>query len=199
MSSDSKISMGNTLKKKNKINEKAIISYKEELEQRQNDEIKEVFNLFDTERKGIINGHNMKICFKTLGIDIKQKEVEDLVKQVFNKDITQTFKYDEFFQLAKKKLNEKDQDLEYEKQFFLLCDYNPGDEREVDKLTLNKEYLTELAKNVGESMSSEEIDEMIQIVAGEDGTINKNQFIEFMKNPIEYKSGYNISGSNIKI
>ena len=141
----------------------------------------------------------MKICFKTLGIDIKQKEVEDLVKQVFNKDITQTFKYDEFFQLAKKKLNEKDQDLEYEKQFFLLCDYNPGDEREVDKLTLNKEYLTELAKNVGESMSSEEIDEMIQIVAGEDGTINKNQFIEFMKNPIEYKSGYNISGSNIKI
>jgi Ca2+-binding EF-hand superfamily protein len=199
MNSDSKISMGNTLKKKNKINEKAIISYKEELEQRQNDEIKEVFNLFDTERKGIINGHNMKICFKTLGIDIKQKEVEDLVKQVFNKDITQTFKYDEFFQLAKKKLNEKDQDLEYEKQFFLLCDYNPGDEREVDKLTLNKEYLTELAKNVGESMSSEEIDEMIQIVAGEDGTINKNQFIEFMKNPIEYKSGYNISGSNIKI
>ena len=199
MNSDSKISMGNTLKKKNKINEKAIISYKEELEQRQNDEIKEVFNLFDTERKGIINGHNMKICFKTLGIDIKQKEVEDLVKQIFNKDITQTFKYDEFFQLAKKKLNEKDQDLEYEKQFFLLCDYNPGDEREVDKLTLNKEYLTELAKNVGESMSSEEIDEMIQIVAGEDGTINKNQFIEFMKNPIEYKSGYNISGSNIKI
>ena len=193
------MSMANTLKKKAKINEKAILSYQEELEQRQNDEIKEVFNLFDTERKGIINGHNMKICFKTLGIDIKQKEVEDLVKQVFNKDITQTFKYDEFFQLAKKKLNEKDQDLEYEKQFFLLCDYNPGDEREVDKLTLNKEYLTELAKNVGESMSSEEIDEMIQIVAGEDGTINKNQFIEFMKNPIEYKSGYNISGSNIKI
>ena len=180
--------MGNTLKKKNKINEKAIISYQEELEQRQNDEIKEVFNLFDTERKGIINGHNMKICFKTLGIDIKQKEIEELVKQVFNKDITQTFKYDEFFQLAKKKLNEKDPDIEYEKQFMLLCDYKPDDERDINKITMNKEFLMELAKNVGESMSSEEIDEMITIVAGEDGTINKNQFIEFMKNPIEYKS-----------
>ena len=188
MNSDSKISMGNTLKKKNKINEKAIISYQEELEQRQNDEIKEVFNLFDTEREGIINGHNMKICFKTLGIDIKQKEIEELVKQVFNKDITQTFKYDEFFQLAKKKLNEKDPDIEYEKQFMLLCDYKPGDERDINKITMNKEFLMELAKNVGESMSSEEIDEMITIVAGEDGTINKNQFIEFMKNPIEYKS-----------
>ena len=34
---------------------------------------------------------------------------------------------------------------------------------------------------------------MISIVAGEDGTINKQQFIEFMKNPIEYKTGNNSS------
>ena len=194
MNSESKISMGNTLKKKNKINEKAIISFQEELEQRQNDEIKEVFNLFDTERKGIINGHNMKICFKTLGIDIKQKEVEELVKQVYNKDITQTFKYEEFFNLAKKKLKEKDPDVEFEKDFMLLCDYDPGDERDINKITINKEYLTEFAKSVGELMSSEEIDEMISIVAGEDGTFNKNQFVEFMKNPIEYKNN-NINSS----
>ena len=199
MNSDSKISMGNTLKKKSKINEKAIISYQEELEQRQNDEIKEVFNLFDTERKGMINGHNMKICFKTLGIDMKQEEIEESLKKLFNKEISQTFKYDEFFQFAKKKLNEKNPDEEYDKQFKLLCDYKPGDERDIKKITLNKESLTELAKNVGELMSSEEIDEMITIVGGEDGTINISQFVEFMKNPIEYKSGYNISGSNIKI
>ena len=191
MNSESKIYMGGNMRKRNKIDEKAIISYKEELEQRQKDEIKEVFNLFDTEKKGIINGHNMKICFKTLGIDIKQKEVDDLVKQVYNKDITQTFKYEEFFNLAKKKLNEKDQDVEYEKQFMLLCDYKPDDERDINKITLNKESLTELAKNVGELMSSEEIDEMISIVAGEDGTINKKQFIEFMKNPIDNKNGNN--------
>jgi len=188
MNSDSKISMGNTLKKKSKINEKAIISYQEELEQRQNDEIKEVFNLFDTERKGMINGHNMKICFKTLGIDMKQEEIEESLKKLFNKEISQTFKYDEFFQFAKKKLNEKNPDEEYDKQFKLLCDYKPGDERDIKKITLNKESLTELAKNVGELMSSEEIDEMITIVGGEDGTINISQFVEFMKNPIEYNS-----------
>ena len=187
MNVDSKL-VTNTLKKRSKITEKAIQNFQEELDQRQNEEIREVFNLFDVERKGIINGHNMKICFKTLGIEIKQKEIEELVKQIYNKDITQTFKYDEFFQLAKKKLNEKDPDIEFEKQFMLLCDYKPGDERDINKITLNKEYLTELAKNVGELMSSEEIDEMISIVAGEDGTINKNQFIEFMKNPIEYKN-----------
>ena len=187
MNADSKI-IPNTTKKRTKITEKAIQNFQEELEQRQNEEIKEVFNLFDVDRKGVINGHNMKICFKTLGIEMKQKEIEDLLKEEFNKDISQTFKYDEFFQIVKKKLKEKDPDTEYEEQFKLLCDYKPGDERDLEKITINKEYLTELAKNVGEIMSSEEIDEMISIVGDENGNINVNQFVEFMKNPIEYKS-----------
>ena len=187
MNTDSKLA-ATAMKKRSKITEKAIQSFQEELDQRQNEEIKEVFNLFDVERKGVINGHNMKICFKTLGIEMKQKEIEDLLKQTYNKDITQTFKFEEFFQLVKKKLKEKNVDVEYGEQFKLLCDYKPGDERDLTKITINKEYLTELAKNVGEIMSSEEIDEMISIVGGEDGTININQFIEFMKNPIEYKS-----------
>ena len=85
-------------------------------------------------------------------------------------------------------MKEKDPDVEYGEQFKLLCDYKPGDERDLMKIKINKEYLTDLAKNVGEIMSSDEIDEMISIVGGEDGTININQFIEFMKNPIEYKS-----------
>ena len=191
MNVDSKL-VTNTLKKRSKITEKAIQNFQEELDQRQNEEIREVFNLFDVERKGIINGHNMKIWFKTLGIKMKQKEIEDLIKQTYNKDISQTFKFDEFFQLVKKKLREKNPDVEYGEQFKLLCDYKPGDERDLTKVTINKEYLTELAKNVGEIMSSEEIDEMISIVGGEDGTININQFIEFMKNPIEYKSNNNI-------
>ena len=188
MNADLKVSPS-AIKKRSKITEKAIQNFNEELEQRQNEEIKEVFNLFDVERKGIINGHNMKICFKTLGIDMKQKEIEDLLKQVCNKDISQTFKFDEFFQLVKKKLKEKNPDIEYGEQFKLLCDFKPGDERDLEKITLNKESLTDLAKNVGEIMSSDEIDEMISIVGGENGTININQFIEFMKNPIEYKSG----------
>ena len=191
MNTDSKLAT-TAMKKRSKITEKAIQSFQEELDQRQNEEIKEVFNLFDVERKGVINGHNMKICFKTLGIEMKQKEIEDLLKQTYNKDVSQTFKFEEFFQLVKKKLKEKNADVEYGEQFKLLCDYKPGDERDLTKITINKEYLTELAKNVGEIMSSEEIDEMISIVGGEDGTININQFIEFMKNPIEYKSNNNI-------
>ena len=187
MNIDSKL-MTNTLKKRSKIKEKAIQNFQEELDQRQNEEIREVFNLFDVERKGIINGHNMKICFKTLGIEMKQKEIEDLIKQTYNKDISQTFKFDEFFQLVKKKLREKNPDVEYGEQFKLLCDYKSGDKRDIKNVKMNKDFLTDLAKNVGEILSADEIDEMISIVGGEDGTINMDQFVEFMKNPIEYKS-----------
>ncbi len=176
------------IKKRSKITEKAIQNFQEELEQRQNEEIKEVFNLFDMEKKGVINGHNMKICFKTLGIDLKQAEIEDLIKKNYNKDISQTFKFDEFFQLVKKKMKEKDPDIEYAEQFKLLCDYKSGDKRDIKNVKMNKDFLTDLAKNVGEILSADEIDEMISIVGGEDGTINMDQFVEFMKNPIEYKS-----------
>lgn len=187
---DSKAPLNNPtqfVKKKNP-KQTTTTSYKEEMDMRQNEEIKEVFNLFDIDKKGVINGHNMKICLKTIGVEIPQTEVENLVKEMFHKNIDTTFKYEEFFQIAKKKLSEKNPDLEYEKYFYLLCDYKEGDERNKENLTLNKESLTELAKKVGELMSSEEIEEMIAIVAGEDGNITKNQFIDFMKNPIDYKN-----------
>ena len=76
-----------------------------------------------------------------------------------------------------KRNGRKSVDVEYGEQFKLLCDYKPGDERDLTKITINKVYLTELAKNVGEIMSSEEIDEMISIVGGEDGTIKNRNFI----------------------
>ena len=81
MNTDSKLA-ATAMKKRSKITEKAIQSFQEELDQRQNEEIKEVFNLFDVERKGVINGHNMKICFKTLGIEMKQKEGNELAKDM---------------------------------------------------------------------------------------------------------------------
>ena len=96
MNTDSKLA-ATAMKKRSKITEKAIQSFQEELDQRQNEEIKEVFNLFDVERKGVINGHNMKICFKTLDIDMQQKEIEDTLKQMFKieEPIEQIFFKDE--------------------------------------------------------------------------------------------------------
>ena len=166
-------------------------SYIDDFEKQKKDEIKEVFDLFDTEQKGMILGSNMKICLKTLGIDIKKKELAPILKDMFNKGIDDWYKFDQFYQVTKKKMDEKDPDEEMTKEFYLLCDYkedNKEEEREKSELKLTKESLIELADKVGETLSKEEIEEMITIVGGSKGEITQEYFVSFMRNPLQYSN-----------
>ena len=166
-------------------------SYIDDFEKQKKDEIKEVFDLFDTEQKGMILGSNMKICLKTLGIDIKNKELAPILKDMFNKGIDDWYKFDQFYQVTKKKMDEKDPDEEMTKEFYLLCDYkedNKEEEREKSELKLTKESLIELADKVGETLSKEEIEEMITIVGGSKGEITQEDFVSFMRNPLQYSN-----------
>ena len=166
-------------------------SYIDDFEKQKKDEIKEVFDLFDTEQKGMILGSNMKICLKTLGIDIKKKELAPILKDMFNKGIDDWYKFDQFYQVTKKKMAEKDPDEEMTKEFYLLCDYkedNKEEEREKSELKLTKESLIELADKVGETLSKEEIEEMITIVGGSKGEITQEDFVSFMRNPLQYSN-----------
>ena len=166
-------------------------SYIDDFEKQKKDEIKEVEDLFDTEQKGMILGSNMKICLKTLGIDIKKKELAPILKDMFNKGIDDWYKFDQFYQVTKKKMDEKDPDEEMTKEFYLLCDYkedNKEEEREKSELKLTKESLIELADKVGETLSKEEIEEMITIVGGSKGEITQEDFVSFMRNPLQYSN-----------
>ena len=166
-------------------------SYIDDFEKQKKDEIKKVFDLFDTEQKGMILGSNMKICLKTLGIDIKKKELAPILKDMFNKGIDDWYKFDQFYQVTKKKMDEKDPDEEMTKEFYLLCDYkedNKEEEREKSELKLTKESLIELADKVGETLSKEEIEEMITIVGGSKGEITQEDFVSFMRNPLQYSN-----------
>ena len=139
----------------------------------------------------MILGSNMKICLKTLGIDIKKKELAPILKDMFNKGIDDWYKFDQFYQVTKKKMDEKDPDEEMTKEFYLLCDYkedNKEEEREKSELKLTKESLIELADKVGETLSKEEIEEMITIVGGSKGEITQEDFVSFMRNPLQYSN-----------
>ena len=166
-------------------------SYIDDFEKQKKDEIKEVFDLFDTEQKGMILGSNMKICLKTLGKKKKKKELAPILKDMFNKGIDDWYKFDQFYQVTKKKMDEKDPDEEMTKEFYLLCDYkedNKEEEREKSELKLTKESLIELADKVGETLSKEEIEEMITIVGGSKGEITQEDFVSFMRNPLQYSN-----------
>ena len=170
---------------------KMVTQKEDEFEKQKNEEIKEVFDLFDVEQKGLIQGANMKICLKTLGIDIKKKELEPILHEEFKKGLDDYYKFEQFLKVAKKKIAEKKPEDELKKEFYFLCDCKEDDENMKNKINtgnivLTKESLMELAEKVGETMSKEEIDEMIEIVGCGKGQITMNDFVAFMRNPLEY-------------
>jgi len=171
------------------ININKINDPKKEREKIQYQIIKEVFELYDTSKNGFIYGTDFKILLKTLDIQIKKKEIAILLKENFNKDLNNQFKFEEFYKIAKIKFDQLNPDDDIKKNFLLLCDYKENDERDEDGLILNKEILTNIVKNLGETMNEEEIDEIIDILTGgeNNGEISMNMFIRFMKNPIEYE------------
>ena len=85
---------------KNKSSDEVLMS---DIDRQKKEEIREVFNLFDTDKKKkLILGFNMKICLKTLGIEIKKKELIPLLNEMFKKGINDKYKFEEFYQIQKK-------------------------------------------------------------------------------------------------
>lgn len=158
----------------------------DDFEKQKKDEIKEVFDLFDTEQKGHIQGINMKICLKTLGIHIKKKELESILKEMFDKGLEDNYKFEQFYQVTKKKIDEQDPDVEMAKEFYLLCDCKDDVSKQKEDLTLTVDSIKQLAEHVGEILSKEEIEEMVSIVGGSKGSITKDEFVAFMRNPLSY-------------
>lgn len=54
-------------------------SKKFQLSEDQKHEIKEAFDLFDTEKTGKMDYNELKVTLKALGFDLKKKEVLDLI------------------------------------------------------------------------------------------------------------------------
>ena len=44
-------------------------------------EIKEAFDLFDTDKTGTIDYHELKVAMRALGFDVKKQEVLNLMKE----------------------------------------------------------------------------------------------------------------------
>ncbi|KAF4713679.1 Centrin-3, partial [Perkinsus olseni] len=51
-----------------------------EISEEQKQEIKEAFDLFDTSRSGSIDYHELKVCMRALGFDVKKAEVLELMR-----------------------------------------------------------------------------------------------------------------------
>ena len=152
------------------------------------------FDTFDKDKDGIININECNDVFKSLGYDLSQNEIEDLIFQVhkreninnnINNDITTTIitnnnsnnsvTLKQFLAIMNTWKKERDISDEY-CEAFRVFDFKGTGRIEIETLkTILYEYLPDI--------SNEEIDYMLNDAdVNEDGTIDYRNFINLLLN-----------------
>lgn len=144
-----------------------------ELTEEQKQEIREAFDLFDTEKSGRIDAHEMKVAMRALGFDVKKEQVLKLMEE-YDRDGQGSIDFNDFLEIMTEKISQRDPNEEILKAFRLFDDDNTG------KITLKN--LRRVARELGENMTDEELQAMIdEFDKDGDSAISEAEFIAIMK------------------
>ncbi|XP_057329781.1 uncharacterized protein LOC130670394 [Microplitis mediator] len=150
----------------------------DELTDEQRSDIKEAFDLFDTDGTGIIATKELKVVLRALGFEPKRDELKKLVGEV-DPDNEGVICYEDFLTLMATKMGEKDNKEEILRAFKLFDDDDTG------KITFKN--LKRVAKELGENLTDEELQEMIDEADRDgDGAISPDEFLRIMKKTCLY-------------
>ena len=152
------------------------------LTEEQKQEIREAFDLFDTDGSGTIDAKELKVAmrcvegvlsfvdvmnnwkkscqYRALGFEPKKEEVKKMIADI-DKDGSGNIDFEEFLTMMTAKMGERDSREEILKAFRLF------DDDETGKISFKN--LKRVAKELGENMTDEELQEMID-EADRDGT-----------------------------
>ena len=144
-----------------------------ELTEEQKQEIKEAFDLFDTDGSGTIDAKELKVAMRALGFEPKKEEIRKLIADV-DTNGSGVIDFPEFLDMMTTKMAERDPREEMSKAFRLF------DDDETGKISFKN--LKRVAKELGENMTDEEIQEMIDEADRDgDGEISEEEFMRIMK------------------
>ena len=144
-----------------------------ELTEEQKQEIKEAFDLFDTDGSGNIDSKELKVAMRALGFEPKREEIKKLIQEV-DKDGSGVIDFPEFLDMMTAKMADRDPREEMLKAFRLF------DDDETGKISFKN--LKRVAKELGENMTDDEIAEMIEEADRDgDGEIGEEEFMRIMR------------------
>merc|ERR1712022_40466 len=152
---------------------KAKSSGKGELTEEQRQEIREAFDLFDTDGSGTIDAKELKVAMRALGFEPKKEEIRKMIADA-DRDGSGVIDYPEFLDMMTQKMTGKDAKEEIIKAFRLF------DDDETGKISFKN--LKRVAKELGENMTDDEIQEMVEEADRDgDGEIGEEEFMRIMK------------------
>ena len=144
-----------------------------ELTEEQRQEIKEAFDLFDTDGSGTIDAKELKVAMRALGFEPKKEDIKRMISEL-DTEGNGVIEFSQFLDLMTVKMAERDPREEMLKAFRLF------DEDETGKISFKN--LKRVAKELGENMSDDEIQEMIDEADRDgDGEISEEEFVRIMK------------------
>ncbi|KAJ3411007.1 hypothetical protein HDV05_002915 [Chytridiales sp. JEL 0842] len=139
----------------------------------QKQEIREAFDLFDTDGSGTIDCKELKVAMRALGFEPKKEEIKKMVAEM-DKSGRGVIDFNQFLEMMSVKMNEKDSREEILKAFKLFDDDESG--------RISFKNLKRVAKELGENLTDEELQEMIDEADRDgDGEINEDEFLRIMK------------------
>ncbi|KAI5115462.1 hypothetical protein M0805_006167 [Coniferiporia weirii] len=143
-----------------------------ELSDEQKQEIKEAFELFDTDKDRCLDYHELKVAMRALGFDLKKAEVLKILRD-HDKTGHGLMEYDDFAKIMSERILARDPLDEIKRAFQLFDDDNTG------KISLRN--LRRVARDLGDKLDDEELQAMIdEFDLDQDGEINEQEFIAIM-------------------
>ncbi|KAJ3014015.1 Centrin-1 [Thoreauomyces humboldtii] len=158
---------------KRPTNQPASSQKQHDLSSEQKQEIREAFDLFDTDGSGTIDTKELKVAMRALGFEPKKEELKKMIAEV-DRTASGVIDFNDFLELMTSKMGEKDTREEIVKAFRLF------DDDETGKISFKN--LKRVAKELGENLTDEEIQEMIDEADRDgDGEISQEEFLRIMK------------------
>ncbi|XP_066935488.1 centrin-3-like [Clytia hemisphaerica] len=151
---------------------KSGLKKRRELSEEQKQEIKEAFELFDTDKDNAIDYHELKVAMRALGFDVKKADVLKILRD-YDRDSTGQIHFDDFKEVTTDWMLDRDPQEEIYKAFRLFDDDSTG------KISVRN--LRRVARELGENMTDDELRSMIdEFDKDGDGEINENEFLSIM-------------------
>ena len=140
-------------------------------------EIKEAFDLFDTDKSGEIDVAELKKALTQLGIDAKNQTLNKMIADI-DKDGNATIDFDEFINMMSAKMSDKDTREDLQKVFDLFIGDSGSD-------LIDITHLRRVCKELNENMSDDELNEMItRADTDRDGKVSFEEFYAIMTKKI---------------
>ena len=95
------------------------------LTEEQKQEIREAFDLFDTDGSGSIDAKELKVAMRALGFEPKKEEIKKMIADI-DTDGSGTIDFNEFLEMMTAKMSERDPMEEIIKAFRLFDDDETG-------------------------------------------------------------------------